>query len=68
VQTMVASILGLAELPRPADAADALALGICHLWRPSVPSGGDRVRLPSATRAATPAQRAWALAEAAARR
>ena len=30
---MVARILGLAEPPRPADAADALALAICHLWR-----------------------------------
>src|SRR5699024_1736772 len=35
VQQMVARILGLAELPTPADAADALALGICHLWRPT---------------------------------
>ena len=31
VQRMVRSLLGLAELPRPADAADALALAICHL-------------------------------------
>lgn len=30
---MVTRILGLAETPRPADAADALALAICHLWR-----------------------------------
>jgi crossover junction endodeoxyribonuclease RuvC len=31
VQRMVQSLLHLAELPRPADAADALALAICHL-------------------------------------
>jgi len=33
VTTMVTRLLGLAEAPRPADAADALALAICHLWR-----------------------------------
>jgi len=31
VQRMVQSLLGLATPPRPADAADALALAICHL-------------------------------------
>ncbi|MHB1533798.1 MAG: crossover junction endodeoxyribonuclease RuvC [Acidimicrobiales bacterium] len=31
VQRMVAVLLGLAEPPRPADRADALALAICHL-------------------------------------
>ena len=30
VQAMVARILGLAEVPKPADAADALAIAICH--------------------------------------
>lgn len=33
VTTMVTRILGLTEAPRPADAADALALAICHCWR-----------------------------------
>ena len=33
VGTMVARLLGLSGPPRPADAADALALAICHLWR-----------------------------------
>jgi crossover junction endodeoxyribonuclease RuvC len=33
VGAMVARILQLSELPRPADAADALALAICHAWR-----------------------------------
>jgi len=61
VQTMVARILGLDELPRPADAADALALAICHAWRPA--GLVDRAeRLPH-----TPAQRAWAQAEQAAK-
>jgi crossover junction endodeoxyribonuclease RuvC len=31
VQFMVARLLNLAELPEPADAADALAVAICHL-------------------------------------
>lgn len=30
---MVTRILGLSEPPKPADAADALALAICHCWR-----------------------------------
>jgi crossover junction endodeoxyribonuclease RuvC len=30
---MVARLLDLAEVPKPADAADALALACCHLWR-----------------------------------
>jgi crossover junction endodeoxyribonuclease RuvC len=28
---MVARLLNLAELPQPADAADALAIAICHI-------------------------------------
>ena len=31
VQRMVASLLGLTEPPRPPDAADAVALALCHL-------------------------------------
>ncbi len=31
VQEMVKLLLGLAEMPRPADAADAGALALCHL-------------------------------------
>jgi crossover junction endodeoxyribonuclease RuvC len=37
VGTMVARVLGLAEAPSPADAADALALAICHAWRRGTP-------------------------------
>jgi crossover junction endodeoxyribonuclease RuvC len=33
VGAMVVRILRLSELPKPADAADALALAICHSWR-----------------------------------
>ncbi len=31
MQQMVARVLDLAEVPRPADVADALALAVCHL-------------------------------------
>jgi crossover junction endodeoxyribonuclease RuvC len=33
VTVMVMRLLRMTERPRPADAADALALAICHLWR-----------------------------------
>jgi len=33
VQTMVTRLLALREVPRPPDAADALALACCHLGR-----------------------------------
>ena len=33
VGIMVARILRLSAPPRPADAADALALAVCHAWR-----------------------------------
>lgn len=33
VQAMVARILALREVPKPADAADALALACCHVGR-----------------------------------
>jgi crossover junction endodeoxyribonuclease RuvC len=56
VGTMVARVLGLDAVPRPADAADALALAICHAWRFS----GAVV---SSRSAETPAQRAWREAE-----
>lgn len=77
VQLMVSRILGLAVLPTPADAADALALGICHLWRPVAPGAAGAPGVPgvvgpvrSASRghSATPAQQAWARAAASARR
>ncbi len=64
VQTMVARLLRLEAVPRPADAADALALAICHLWRPAGALGAPQ-REPGSL---TAAQRAWAAAEQAARR
>src|SRR3712207_176975 len=33
VTLMVTRVLGLTEAPKPADAADALALAVCHAWR-----------------------------------
>jgi len=33
VAAMVARVLRLAAPPKPADAADAAALAICHIWR-----------------------------------
>ncbi len=59
VQTMVARLLHLDEIPKPADAADALALAICHLWRPQGAIGAPQ-RAPGSM---TAAQRAWAAAE-----
>jgi crossover junction endodeoxyribonuclease RuvC len=43
VTAMVTRLLGLDAPPRPADAADALALAICHVWR-----GGTRARIAAA--------------------
>ena len=63
VQTMVARLLSLDALPKPADAADALALAICHLWRPAGSLGSPQ-RAPGSM---TAAQRAWAAAEQASR-
>lgn len=40
VGIMVARILKLSAPPKPADAADAVALAICHLWRGA---GADRI-------------------------
>ncbi len=63
VGTMVTRILGLPEMPRPADAADALALAICQLWRDGTAGGAA-----GSPGAATDAQRRWIEAAAAAKR
>lgn len=59
VQSMIARILRLDALPRPADAADALAIALCHAWRRENPA--------AARAGLTSAQRAWADAERVAR-
>lgn len=43
VTAMVMRLLKLTEAPKPADAADALALAICHIWR-----GGANARIAAA--------------------
>ncbi len=47
VTSMVTRLLQLDAPPRPADAADALALAICHIWR-----GGTRAKIQAAALAA----------------
>lgn len=61
VAAMVARILRLDVPPEPADAADALALALCHAWR-GLPAGS------SETNGTTPAQRAWRAAESSGRK
>jgi crossover junction endodeoxyribonuclease RuvC len=48
IGAMVSRLLQLPETPRPADAADALALAICQLWR-----GAAQARLAGAARIST---------------
>jgi crossover junction endodeoxyribonuclease RuvC len=56
VQQMVMRLLHLAEAPDPPDAADALALALCHWWRAplaAATAGSDpRSRLDAAISAA----------------
>jgi crossover junction endodeoxyribonuclease RuvC len=50
IGAMVSRLLRLPEPPRPADAADALALAVCQLWR-----GPAHARLAAAAARGTPA-------------
>ncbi|EIE98633.1 crossover junction endodeoxyribonuclease RuvC [Saccharomonospora glauca] len=65
VTAMVTRVLRLRKAPSPADAADALALAICHLWREPI-----RARLAEAEAKAAELARVHRarLAEAAKRR
>lgn len=62
VGAMVARVLGLSEVPKPADAADALALALCHAWR-SGPVGAPGEKGMHGSSGLTPAQEAWRAAE-----
>ena len=56
VGAMVTRLLRLDEPPRPADAADALALAICHIWRaPAQNRLQQAVALHTASRSPAPA-------------
>lgn len=76
---MVARVLRLDAVPKPADASDALALAICHAWRAGAWSDASRSVDTSADEATprrsgsrnqlfTPAQEAWRAAERSAAR
>ncbi|MER3390076.1 MAG: crossover junction endodeoxyribonuclease RuvC [Microcella sp.] len=66
VTAMVQRILRLDAAPKPADAADALALAICHGWRGSPGSVSDGGARSVPEQPSTPAQEAWRAAEKAA--
>ncbi len=53
VGAMVTRILRLTAVPKPADAADALALAITHIWR-----GGAQARIDAAVATAAARSRA----------
>jgi len=69
LQLMVQSLLGLSEIPEPADAADALAVALCHLQSeamrqrfaiPATPKRGKRpvTALPARARQNAPVRQA----------
>jgi crossover junction endodeoxyribonuclease RuvC len=61
VQMMVKLLLGLAAAPSPHDAADALAVAICHLHQ--APHGAQQARVAAETRAASGSSSAKASAD-----
>ena len=75
VTAMVMRILGLQSAPKPADAADAIAIAIAHAWRGGLFGRGlDTGKLTSRSAASkfssarpeanlTPAQKLWLAAE-----
>jgi crossover junction endodeoxyribonuclease RuvC len=68
VTTMVTRLLRLTEAPRPADAADALALAICHCWRAPMLDRMAQAQARSAELARAHKARVAAAAKAAAAR
>ena len=64
VTTMVTRLLRLQAPPKPADAADALALAITHAWHLGRGGAANRAEAqPGTPMAETPAQKAWRDAE-----
>lgn len=61
VATMVAKLLSLSEVPKPADSADALAIAITQAWK------GGAQSLQGKSGDLTKAQQAWRTAELAAK-
>lgn len=58
MQMMVRALLGMSETPEPADAADALAVALCHVQSEKF---RERLRAPAAAPAAPPEPAAAAL-------
>jgi crossover junction endodeoxyribonuclease RuvC len=56
VTAMVSRILNLDVAPTPADAADALALAICHIWRGTAQARLDAALTQARTGARPPAR------------
>lgn len=54
VGAMVARLLRLQEPPRPADAADAAAIAICHVWRGAAMARIEAARAGQARPSAVP--------------
>lgn len=73
IGVMVQRVLRLDQAPKPADAADALALAICSAWKSPLDEAARTAQAASRTRglarqpagagSLTPAQRAWIEAE-----
>jgi crossover junction endodeoxyribonuclease RuvC len=61
VQQMIKLLLGLERAPEPHDAADALAVAICHLHSASLVNAVQRRRGPRVKepRDGTPSLRSW---------
>jgi crossover junction endodeoxyribonuclease RuvC len=50
VTTMVTRLLRLDARPSPADAGDALALALCHLWRGAALARMEAARMRAGVR------------------